>query len=81
VNKTPKHQPIMIVPDPPNRKPYNESPVKANIIARMLGHTPKHIYEMAKQGQIPNYRWGRSVHFYVSEIDAWILAHRLHCAA
>jgi excisionase family DNA binding protein len=52
----------------------SEPLVSAKVVATMLGCTPKHVYKMAKAGKIPNYRYGASVKFKVSEIEEWLLA-------
>jgi excisionase family DNA binding protein len=73
-------KPVQSVADPAPKKRYNETPVDAKVIAKMLGCTDKHVYAMAKRGEIPSLRYGRKVLFFVSEIEEWKQAHSVYRA-
>jgi excisionase family DNA binding protein len=46
--------------------------VGAKEIAMALHCTAKHIYDLAKRGQVPHYRIGASVRFDPIQIAAWL---------
>lgn len=70
----------VLVADPKPQRLPNETPVDAQFVARMLGCTDKHVYGMAKCGELPSYRYGRKVLFFESEIKEWMQAHRVYRA-
>lgn len=48
----------------------------ADEVAHLLQIHPRTVYAMARMGQIPSRRVGRSVRFLPAEIEAWIEAQR-----
>lgn len=48
-----------------------EKAIDAKEVAELLGFSRGHILKMAKHGEIPHRRIGKSVKFRKSEIDAW----------
>ena len=51
--------------------------VGAAVIAEMTGFTRKHIYDLAKHGQIPHYRIGGSIRFDPEKVKAWLDQHEI----
>jgi excisionase family DNA binding protein len=51
--------------------------VGAAEIAVMTGWTRKHIYDLAKRGQIPHYRVGGSIRFDPTKVMAWLDQHEI----
>jgi predicted DNA-binding transcriptional regulator AlpA len=52
--------------------------VRANAIAARTPWTPKHLYDLAKRGRIPHYRFeDGSVAFDPIKVKAWIDAHEV----
>lgn len=53
-----------------------EVPMTLKHTSEMLGIPEKRLREMANALQIPNYKVGTSIFFYLSEVNAWIKAGR-----
>ena len=51
--------------------------VGAAEIAEMTGWSRKHIYDLAKRGQIPHYRIGGSIKFDPIKVKAWLDQHEI----
>ncbi len=51
--------------------------VGAAVVAGLTGWTRKHIYDLAKHGQIPHYRLGGSVRFDLVKVKAWLDQHEI----
>jgi predicted DNA-binding transcriptional regulator AlpA len=51
--------------------------VSAEIIAESTGWSVKHVYRLAQQGLVPNYRIHGSVRFDPQKIADWLEAHRI----
>ena len=51
--------------------------VGAADIAEWIGCTGKHIYDLAKRGQIPHYRIGGSIRFDPEKVKAWLDQHEI----
>jgi excisionase family DNA binding protein len=51
--------------------------VGAADIAEWIGCTGKHIYDLAKRGQIPHYRFGGSIRFDPEKVKAWLDQHEI----
>lgn len=49
-----------------------ERPIMVKDVAKMLGYSVSHIYTMCRKGELPYFRKGRWLYFYVSEINKWI---------
>jgi len=43
----------------------------------LIGCTKKHIYDLAKRGQIPHYRIGGSIKFDLVKVKAWLDQHEI----
>ena len=53
-----------------------EIPMTLAHTSQMLGIPEKRLREMANRMEIPNYKVGTSIFFYLSEVNAWIRAGR-----
>jgi excisionase family DNA binding protein len=51
--------------------------VGAAVVAELTGWTKKHIYDLAKRGQIPHYRIGGSIRFDLVKVKAWLDQHEI----
>jgi excisionase family DNA binding protein len=51
--------------------------VGAAVIAVMLDCTPKHVYDLAKHGRIPHYRFGASIRFDPDKVKEWLDEHEI----
>ena len=51
--------------------------VGAAVVADLTGWTKKHIYDLAKRGQIPHYRIGGSIRFDLAKVKAWLDQHEI----
>jgi excisionase family DNA binding protein len=51
--------------------------VGAAEIAVMTGWSKGYVYDLAKRGQIPHYRIGRSVRFDPEKVKAWLDEHEI----
>ncbi|MCR9093732.1 MAG: helix-turn-helix domain-containing protein [bacterium] len=49
-----------------------EKLLRANEVAELLGSSTWRVYELARLGQIPSVRFGRTVRFSESELEKWI---------
>jgi excisionase family DNA binding protein len=58
----------------PGRLRGGERFIRAAQVARMLGVSTKWVYQAAREGTVPSYRFGGVVRFRRSEILAWIEA-------
>ena len=49
-----------------------ERPILIDEAAEMLGYSRSHLYTLCRTGKIPHVKKGRWLHFYVSELNAWL---------
>jgi excisionase family DNA binding protein len=45
-------------------------------VARMLGMSKPHVYNLAKSGELPSIKFGRAVRFDPKDVEAYIRKHR-----
>ena len=53
-----------------------EGLVPISAVARQLGLSKPHVYNLAKSGELPSIKFGKAVRFALKDVDAFIEAHR-----